>query len=716
MSELERLCDLLFEVSNEDRLRILLQLEEKDMRVTDISRELGLSIQESSRHVSRLGEVGLARKDVEGFYILTNYGKIVLGHIRELEFTSKYSEYFSKHTIERLPKELVKRIGELADSTYMHNMMDFLKNIEKITKNAEEKIWLCVDQYPVNSFVFINEALDRGVKFKCVEPVEGIKGPNPSMYEPKEMEGFRRAGSTPLVEHRTKEKVDAFLFLSENECALAFPTPDGEFDYRGFTAEDERSIKWCNDLFQHYWETAEPRVYISPTEYMQPKRVSVPEAETRGHIIVESKDDSSVDHQAIQDAVDTYDEVILRGTFNIGTSTVIISRSVVIKGEGREDDVPLTKVYKSGWTFPFYHLSEIEQRNHVFLVDGEGADVTIENIHFTNFNYTCLDGHQGKSMTIRNNRITLETGLGRGVSSLPWGDVVIGIEQYGGFPGGVIIEGNYLDFALSRLHGGYILLGFKEDPSYRPDLLNHEYYIGRGILVTNARGKVIITNNVVRNANARAIAANQNIATADVIIKNNTIVSEIYGSYPFDNRWAGFGISVMSGWMSPSPRYNIEITDNTIKCDKLHYCGIGLQGPVAEGSEKLSHGIVKNNRIHLGDGSVGIFAESCDGFEITNNTLSGKAYYGITISSCREGAYENIVEDNNMRDLEIKDTDQYSDGLFDMSKFTGSTGKSATAHLWLNANTKANMVKVSCGETVVDEGEDNKIICEEKTA
>jgi len=197
MSELERLCDLLFEVSNEDRLKILLQLEEKDMRVTDISRELDLSIQESSRHVSRLGEVGLTRKDVEGFYSLTPYGVLILENLRELEFTSKHSEYFSKHTIERLPKEFVKRIGDLADSTYTHNMMDFLQSIEKMIKNAEEKIWLYVDRYPVNSIVFINEALDRGVEFKCIEPVEGIIGPNPSIYEPKEMEGFRRAGTTP---------------------------------------------------------------------------------------------------------------------------------------------------------------------------------------------------------------------------------------------------------------------------------------------------------------------------------------------------------------------------------------------------------------------------------------------------------------------------------------------------------------------------------------
>ena len=353
MSELERLCDLLFEVSNEDRLRILLQLEEKAMRVTDISRELDLSIQESSRHVSRLGEVGLARKDVEGFYGLTNFGELMLRHLREIEFTSKHREYFTDHTLARLPPEFVKRMGDLSGGTYTHNVMDFLHSIENMIEESEERVWLFVDQYPVSALALIGGALDRGVEFRCLEPHEGVPGPVFSFLNPEEVRGLRRARTTPLVEQKATKSVDVFLFLSEKMCALAFPNSKGEFDYRGFTAEDERSLKWCGDLFQHYWEISKPRVYISPTEYVQPRRISVPEAETRGRIIVEGRDDSSIDYQAIQDAVDNYDEVILRGTFNLGTSTVIISRSVVIRGEGREDDIPLTKVYKSGWAFPF---------------------------------------------------------------------------------------------------------------------------------------------------------------------------------------------------------------------------------------------------------------------------------------------------------------------------------------------------------------------------
>ena len=76
---MESLCDLLFEVSNEDRLRILLQLEEGGINVTNLSRKLGISTQEVSRHISRLSEVGLTTKDPAGVHRMTSFGARVDG-------------------------------------------------------------------------------------------------------------------------------------------------------------------------------------------------------------------------------------------------------------------------------------------------------------------------------------------------------------------------------------------------------------------------------------------------------------------------------------------------------------------------------------------------------------------------------------------------------------------------------------------------------------
>jgi hypothetical protein len=62
-----------------------------------------------------------------------------------------------------------------------------------------------------------------------------------------------------------------------------------------------------------------------------------------------------------------------------------------------------------------------------------------------------------------------------------------------------------------------------------------------------------------------------------------------------------------------------------------------------------------------------------------------------------------------MTDLVIKAPDEYSDSHVDGRMFTGSEGKSATAHVWLNSFSKDNVIKVRADETVIDEGEDNQI-------
>ena len=73
---MESLCDLLFEVSNEDRLRILRELHAREMNVTTLARAIEVTTQEVSRHLSRLTE-----KNPYGPYRLTPFGVLTLSQI-----------------------------------------------------------------------------------------------------------------------------------------------------------------------------------------------------------------------------------------------------------------------------------------------------------------------------------------------------------------------------------------------------------------------------------------------------------------------------------------------------------------------------------------------------------------------------------------------------------------------------------------------------------
>jgi hypothetical protein len=529
----------------------------------------------------------------------------------------------------------------------------------------------------------------------------------------EETHAISRTRHAPMVEQRMVDEVKVYMLVSDSRCIIAFPTSDGEFDFKGFTATHDSSIDYCNDIFQHYWGEAELR-RASPvakivrgrfTKGLKPSNV----------VTVVGQENPRSDAQSVQDAIDNYDEVILKGHFNFGSSYVQISKSVVIRGEGREKDIPSTTIYKKGWNFPF------TEWDCIFKIDSEEANVVIENVNFTDFNHTCIWASRCKNLNIINNRITLLTGDGRGLAFGSFGDVIIGIfimpEVYT-FQGKVKIKGNYIDFARFAWGGSLSRGGIEENPSYRPDLFNHEYYMTFGIALHNGSDTVIIEDNIVRNANARGIAVTGNLETGDVTIRKNTVFSDVYGSYPFSSPEAGAGILVQSAWGFPSPGFDVEIMENNIKLDKLNYSGIKILGPVMDrkGADKLRGGMLRSNCIKLRDGYEGIHVRKCDDFRITHNTISGIAYYGIRISGRKRTeeidlrALKNKVEENNMNDLDVKESDTYSDSNADGHMFAGSEGISATANVWLNTYTYENIVNIEVNEKVIDEGKKNKII------
>ncbi len=360
----------------------------------------------------------------------------------------------------------------------------------------------------------------------------------------------------------------------------------------------------------------------------------------------------------------------------------------------------------------------------MFDIRGEDVDVTIENIHVEDFNGTCINTRQGNSVTIRRNRITLLSGLGRGLSFGSWGDHVVGITSggespsRGSSPGGVVIEENYLDFALSFARGGFTTnKGLEREPDYRPDLLNHETPICVGMLISRNLGKVIVRDNVIRNMNARGILVIDNWETADIEIVNNTVISEVFGAYPYNNPMSGVGIMVQSAWSEPRSGSRVEVNGNKVICDKVNYCGIAVYGPAIyqEGAGKLERCIVVDNEVSLADGSIGVIIRRSDSTEVSNNRITGKAYYGLQMTGSEDrqsidlNAKGNTFEDNDIEGLEIKEPNEYSDAHVDGRMFTGSGGKSTTAYVWLNRYSKSNLIRVKANETVIDEGEDNTV-------
>jgi predicted transcriptional regulator len=136
------LDDMLFEVSSEVRHVILVKLNEGPSTVTNLSKVLGISMTEASRHINRLAQVGLIQKNPDGDYSITILGKTVLVQLSPLEFITRHSNYFDTHDATGIPEQFLNRIHELNEAfptyTIRANIMKTVRGMEKTLFQADE--------------------------------------------------------------------------------------------------------------------------------------------------------------------------------------------------------------------------------------------------------------------------------------------------------------------------------------------------------------------------------------------------------------------------------------------------------------------------------------------------------------------------------------------------------------------------------------------------
>jgi hypothetical protein len=117
----------------------------------------------------------------------------------------------------------------------------------------------------------------------------------------------------------------------------------------------------------------------------------------------------AVDVPSVQNAVNNYDRVILRGFFNFGYDlineappSVVIDKDVKICGETDENGLPMTTIYGGNPTFV--------APPPIGAFDGtpvaDGPKITIKNIHFDGAVFTPIHIGHTSGVEIKNNKIT----------------------------------------------------------------------------------------------------------------------------------------------------------------------------------------------------------------------------------------------------------------------------------------------------------------------
>jgi predicted transcriptional regulator len=87
------------ELASSQRLSILFKLGVHNAKISNLAKDLNVTIQEVHRNINRLVDAGLIHKGAEGIFSLTTFGSTIIKQISTFYFLSRNKEYFSDHTL-----------------------------------------------------------------------------------------------------------------------------------------------------------------------------------------------------------------------------------------------------------------------------------------------------------------------------------------------------------------------------------------------------------------------------------------------------------------------------------------------------------------------------------------------------------------------------------------------------------------------------------------
>ena len=242
-----------FELASEQRLAIVFQLNQKKAKISQIAKELGITMQEAHRNVNRLQDAGLIEKDPEGVFSLTTFGNTIIKQIPTFNYLSKHKEYFSEHVLGELPIKFVMRLGALDKCEYVKGVVAILERWKDIYREANQYIYEIVPQVPIDLIEpAVTRVKEKGVKYSYVLPKNVIipKG---------RKDLLKKLGHTELlnkgaIERRMVESVQVAVILNEKNAAVLFPNQKGETDMNMiFFSSDSVFHEWCLDYFRYRW-------------------------------------------------------------------------------------------------------------------------------------------------------------------------------------------------------------------------------------------------------------------------------------------------------------------------------------------------------------------------------------------------------------------------------------------------------------------------------
>lgn len=250
----KQLLELIF--LSEKRKSLLLFLKEGPKSIEDIRSTLVVSSVAILPQIKKLRERNLVLKEGD-IYRLSPLGRSIVGRLEDMVgvlgvFGNNY-EYWSRHAIECIPFNLLRRIDELGncsfseppDRTHLFEPhREFVENIEK-----SNCLWGTASIFhPLYPSLFLNFAR-RGMKVSILVTdsvfdriVEEYRG---------ELSAFLNLENAHF--YVCRENMELSHVVTDRFLSLTLPFSDGSFDHREDVLSFEPiALNWGKELFAYY--------------------------------------------------------------------------------------------------------------------------------------------------------------------------------------------------------------------------------------------------------------------------------------------------------------------------------------------------------------------------------------------------------------------------------------------------------------------------------
>lgn len=240
------------ELSSIQRLQILYKLQENKAKPSELVNDFDSTKQEVYRNFSRLEDGYLIKKDVDGFYSLTEFGDTICSQIPSIIFLSQNMDYFKTHNFGIMPKKFKMRIGQLSNSEFVRGLGNVLEKWKRVCNNSKEFIYIATSEVILDLERNLLERLRHNVPISyllsstCILP-EG----RDELLKKMKVDDFINKGT---FERRLRKNVFTAVLVTENEALISFANVEGEPDLaKCFYSSDKDFHEWALDFFRYYW-------------------------------------------------------------------------------------------------------------------------------------------------------------------------------------------------------------------------------------------------------------------------------------------------------------------------------------------------------------------------------------------------------------------------------------------------------------------------------